>query len=303
MTLLQGHEHQSLLRYPAPDGFQVNALLVTPEGAALDAVRQTPILIQVHGILGHFLARGTPRRLPHELLARGYSSLSIDTRLAHHGQMNGQGMFEKTVHDLDASVEVLFSEGFRSIFMLGYSLGAAMVVYWAAQRPDAPVRGLVLEGCHYSLPDSRRRRWASYNSVPSPDEIHAEALRVLGPDPAMSKRDRTFVIRRSKGETQQPMHSEIYTYKTYWHMLSPVASGAMAFKHIASVRFPMLFLRGEHDPLVQDGEPEALARLAQSAGNGDVRVQSIPGATHDCLENPEAMLDSVVRFMDRLRTS
>jgi alpha-beta hydrolase superfamily lysophospholipase len=96
--------------------------------------------------------------------------------------------------------------------------------------------------------------------------------------------------------------AEIYTYKTYWQMLSPMAVRAMAFQHIARVRFPLPFLRGEHDPLVEAEEPESLAELARSARNKDVRVESIRGAKHDCLENSEAMLDQLVDFMDRLTT-
>ena len=297
MMSLERHEHQSLIRFSAADGFQINALLVTEAEAPIAQIKQTPILLQVHGILGHFLARGTPRQLPHALLSHGMSSLSIDTRLSHHGQMTGQGIFEHTIHDLDASVELLEKEGFRNIFVLGYSLGAAMVVHWSAQRREAPIRGLMLEGCHFSLPESRRRRWANYNCTPTQAEIHADALEVLGPDPRVSETDRTFVVRRSKGDTLQPIHTEIYTYKTYWHMLSPMATAAMAFKHIARVRQPLLFLRGEDDFLVRAGEPDALAMLARNAGNKDVTVVEVPGARHDCLENPNAMLKHVTEFM------
>ena len=67
------------MRFSAADGFVINAYLVTNDRAPAEVVRDTPILIEVHGLLGHFLARGTPRMLPHALLERGFSSFSINT--------------------------------------------------------------------------------------------------------------------------------------------------------------------------------------------------------------------------------
>jgi predicted alpha/beta-fold hydrolase len=128
------HEYQSLIRFRAEDGFLVVGLLVTKRDSRAQEILDGPILLQVHGLLGHFLARGTPRLLPHALLDRGFSSFSINTRLASAGQITGQGVFDDTIMDLDASVSFLIQEGFRRIFVLGYSLGACMVVHWAANR-------------------------------------------------------------------------------------------------------------------------------------------------------------------------
>jgi predicted alpha/beta-fold hydrolase len=112
------HEHQSLIRIRAEDGFLVVGLLVTERDSRIPAILDSPILLQVHGLLGHFLARGTPRLLPHALLNRGFSSFSINTRLASAGQITGQGVFEDTIKDLDAAVSFLIQEGFRKIFVL-----------------------------------------------------------------------------------------------------------------------------------------------------------------------------------------
>ena len=58
-----GGTNQQLIRFRASDGFLVNALFLTGD-EAVNSRRDRPMLLQVHGSLGHFLARGTPGRYP-----------------------------------------------------------------------------------------------------------------------------------------------------------------------------------------------------------------------------------------------
>ena len=291
-------EH-SLVRLTTQDGFLVNGLLVTREYRKKEEILGIPILMQIHGLLGHFLARGTPRLLPHALLEQGFNSLSINTRLASAGQITGKGIFDDTPKDIDVAVEFLTKAGFRNIFILGYSLGAAMLVHWAAHRQPRNVRGLILEGAAFSGPDSKKRRFASYGSRPAYEEIFEKALAVLGDDPYNSPHDEVFVVYRATGPTLEPLHSEIYTYKTWWFMSGPEAHSAMIYKHIGQIKVPILLIRGEHDPLTEPWEPEALANLAREAGNTAVRVRQIPGAHHDCMENSEAMLKEIIAMLSQ----
>ncbi|GAG39093.1 unnamed protein product, partial [marine sediment metagenome] len=134
-------EHHNLVWLRAGDGFLVSALLVTKEYDRMEDILDIPIVLQIHGLLGNFLSRGTPRLLPHALVERGYSTLSINTRLAFAGQMTSMGIFDDTIKDVDAAVEFLAGEGFSNIFVLGYSLGSAMLAHWAANREHTNVRG------------------------------------------------------------------------------------------------------------------------------------------------------------------
>jgi pimeloyl-ACP methyl ester carboxylesterase len=289
----------SLVRLTAQDGFLVNGLLVTREYRKKEEVLGIPILLQIHGLLGHFLARGTPRLLPQALLERGFSSLSINTRLASAGQITGKGIFGDTKKDIDAAVEFLTYAGFKNIFILGYSLGACMLVYWAAHQEAENVKGLILEGVPYSGPDSKRRRFDKYGSRPTYQEIFEKAKAVLGDAPYASPHDEVFVVQRATGPSLEPSHSEIYTYKTWWFMVGPEAHGAMTHKHISKIKIPILLIRGENDPLSEPWEPEALANLARAAGNADVRVRQIPGAKHDCMENSEGMLKEIIEMFSQ----
>lgn len=293
--LLHGEQH--LIRFRASDGFLISAHLLANEGGPVAGRPEVPIVLHVHGLLGHFLARGTPRLLPQALLEQGIWSLSINTRLALAGQMTSKGIFDDTIHDIDAAVAFLTEEGFQRIFLLGYSLGASMVVHWAANRARDNVKGLILEGIHYSIPDSQKRRLARWGSCPTYEEVYERAKAVLGEDPYHSPNDETFVICGARGPTWEPLHDEIFTYKSWWHMMGPDASAAMAYKHIGRIKVPLLIVRGESDPLIGSSEPEALADVARASGNPGVHVRQIPQAGHDCMENPAELLKEITRLL------
>jgi pimeloyl-ACP methyl ester carboxylesterase len=268
---------QQLIRFRASDGFLVNALLLTRDGEA-SSIRDRPMLLQVHGSLGHFLARGTPGLLPHALAERAIDSLSINTRLASAGQITGEGIFPDTSKDIEAAVRFLTEAGFKRIFVLGYSLGASMVVHWAAETTHSAVHGLVLEGCPYSIPASKLERWRKYGASPTYEEVYARAKELLGDDPYNSPDDEIFVAYQSIGPTPGPGDDEIFTYKTWWFLCGPEAFGPMAYRHIAKINLPMVLMRGEADPLVAEWVAEALATLVREAGNRNVIVVRIPAA-------------------------
>ncbi|MFI5323961.1 MAG: alpha/beta fold hydrolase, partial [Thermodesulfobacteriota bacterium] len=157
--------------------------------------------------------------------------------------------------------------------------------------------GLIMEGCAYSLPDSQRKRWNKWGSTPSYDEVYRKSMEVLGPAPLTSPEDRIFLVNRAWGDTLNPFHNEIYTYKTWWFMRSPEAKNAKTYLIIPRVKIPILFLQGENDDILADWECQELARLANEAGNGSAEVEYIPAAQHDCMENPEAAVNAISTWM------
>ncbi len=287
------HPEQHLIRFRARDGFLITSHLLTTPSAQREEILNAPVVLHIHGVLGHFLARGTPRLLPHALLEQGVSSLSINTRLAFAGQMTARGIFDDTIHDVDAAVDFLTQEGFRHIVILGYSLGASMAAHWGANRAHPNVRGFLFEGIHYSIPDSQKRRLTKWGSVPTYEDLYKRVKAVLGHDPYRSPNDETFVIYRARGHTSEPAHDEIFTYKSWWHMMGPEALTAMAHRHIGRIQQPILIVRGEQDPLIEEWEPDALAAVARASGNRPVRVRHIPEAGHDCMENSVALLTEI----------
>lgn len=291
-------EKQRLIRLRASDGSLVSSLMLTKDYVKLEEILDTPISLQIHGLLGHFLARGTPRLLPHALLEQGFSSMSLNTRLAFAGQFTGKGVFDDTLMDIDAAFEFLNDAGFKNIYVLGYSLGASMLAYWMAERKPQSVRGIVLEGMHYSTSEAQRARLEKWGGSPTYEEIYQKAKEVLGDNPYKSKRDEVFVVYRAKGPTAEPTNNEIFTYKTWWFMMGPHAYGAMGNRHVPKIETPILFLRGENDFVVDQWEADELVKIGKEAGNKNIRLRVVPSARHDCMENAEVMLEEVVGMMN-----
>ncbi len=292
------HEKQRLIRLGASDGIFLSSLLITKDYVKIEEILYQPILLQIHGLLGHFLARGTPRLLPHALLERGFGSMSLNTRLAFAGQFTGKGIFDDTLMDIDAAFKFLNDTGFSNIYMLGYSLGASMLAYWTASRKPQNLRGILLEGIHYATSEAQRARLERWGGSPTYEEIYGTAKSILGDDPHKSTRDEIFVVYRAKGPTPEPTNNEIFTYKTWWFMMGPHAYGAMAHKHIPKINIPILFLRGENDFIVDQWEVDELVKIAKEAGNKNIRLRVVPDARHDCMENPEVMVNEVVSFIN-----
>jgi len=289
---------QRLIRLRASDGNLLSSLLVTKDYVKIEEILDKPILLLIHGLLGHFLARGTPRLLPHALLERGFGSMSLNTRLAFAGQFTGKGIFDDTPMDIDAALRFLNDTGFKNIYILGYSLGASMLAYWTASGRPQNLRGIVLEGIHYATSEAQKARLEKWGGSRTYEELYEPAKSVLGDDPYKSKRDEIFVVYRAKGPTPEPANNEIFTYKTWWFMMGPHAYGAMAYKHIPKIKTPMLFLRGENDFIVDQWEVDELVRIGKEAGNKNIRLRVVPNARHDCMENPEVMLEEIAELMN-----
>ena len=286
-----------LLSFPAEDGFLINALLVSGEFNREEDLYDVPIVLLVHGVLGHFLARGTPRLLPNALEEHGISSFLINTRMAFTGQMFGGAIFDESIMDIEAAVNVLVKEGFRKIIILGWSLGANISVYYAVNNSNPNVKGLILEGCSSSLPLSNKKRLEKWNSIPSYDHIYDIAKKVLKPDPVTTQNDRVFIIYRAWGPTFDPSDVELFTYRTWWFMRSPEAYNAKTNEIIAGVKIPILFIHGDNDYVVGAKEPESLVDILNSSGNQDVQLTFIPDAKHDCMENPTATVDTLIKWL------
>jgi pimeloyl-ACP methyl ester carboxylesterase len=290
-----------LLSFPAEDGFIINALLVSGEFHQEKDLYDAPIVLLVHGVLGHFLARGTPRLLPNAFVENGISSFSINTRMAFTGQMFGGAIFDESIMDIEAAVDFLVKEGFRNIYILGWSLGANITVYYCVNNAHPNVKGIILEGCSSSLPVSNKNRLDKWKSVPSYDHIYDLAKKVLKPDPVTTQNDRVFIVYRAWGPTFNPGDVELFTYRTWWFMRSPEAYNAKTNEIISDVKVPVLFIHGGEDYIVGPEEPESLVEILNKSGNDDVQLTFIPKARHDCMENPEFTIDVLLDWLSKSR--
>ncbi|MEQ9619576.1 MAG: alpha/beta hydrolase [Deltaproteobacteria bacterium] len=278
------------------DGLYYHSTIKDERLAEKDAV-----VIHIHGFLGNFLD-GSQRFLPPVLAEGGYSSLAINTRMANFGLFFGYGLLDDTIPQIDRAVEYLVEMGYKKIILSGYSLGTCIVLRYAYLRSDAEkyphLKGVITLAAPYSMPDSIRRRWNRWGSEPAYDEVYQESKEILKPDPYNSKNDRTILIYKARGDTYQPWHTEIYTYKTWWFLAGPEAETAKAYLKMGRIKIPILLIQGWYDDVVQPEETQDLAQIAIQAGNQDVSAFYV-NAGHTFEGKDEELGDIIVRWLDR----
>ena len=259
------------------------------------------VVIHVHGFLGNFL-EGSQKFLPPLLARAGYSSLCINTRLATFGLFFGYGIIDDTIPQLDAAIVYLKKLGYTSIVLSGYSIGGSVVLRYASLRSDVSkfpsLKGIIAISTPYSNPDSVRRRWERWGSNPSYDEIYRRVRETLRPDPMHTAEDRTIVIYRARGETLNPEHAEVYTYKTWWFLAGPEAEPAKCYKQITGINIPLLLIQGRDDKDLRPDEASDLAGLAVEAGNRDASALYLD-AGHDFDGCEETLGEAVAGWLDR----
>lgn len=265
------------------------------------SVESRTIVVHVHGFLGNFLD-GSQRFLPPILAEGGFSSLAINTRMANFGLFFGYGILNDTIPQIDRVVEYAADLGYKNIILSGYSLGTSIVLRYASIRNDPNsypnLKGIITLAAPYSMPDSIRRRWVRFGSEPSYEEVYEEAKEIIKPGKEGAGQDRTILIYKARGESYRPEHTEIYTYRTWWHLAGPEAKYAMGYRKMANIKVPILLIQGWYDEVVKPEETHQLAQIAIDAGNTDVSAFYVnAGHTFDGKE--EELGDIIVRWLDR----
>lgn len=292
------HREEKLIAIPFGES-KIDALFYHSTAGVGEGME--PVVIHVHGFLGNFLD-GSQRFLPPILARHGYSSLAINTRMANFGLFFGYGLIDDTLPQIDASIRYLQSMGYEKIILSGYSLGGCIVLKYASARAEEyeslSLLGFVVLACPYSMPASIRRRWNRWGSQPSYDEVYEEARGILRGEPENSAEDRTIIIFKARGESYRPEHTEIYTYKTWWHLAGPEADSAKGHMNIQDIKQPILLIQGSYDDVVDSHETYELAQIAKEAGNDDVSVFYV-NAGHRLEEKKEELGDIVVKWLDK----
>jgi len=117
--------------------------------AATDESGSGPVdaMLLIHGSGGRFYAPAT-RIMAEDLSRRGYACLALNTR--GHDTVwvdtatgiaygNAFEILDLSRHDLRAGVDFLAKRGYQSIGLLGHSMGAVKVTYYAAWEDDPRV--------------------------------------------------------------------------------------------------------------------------------------------------------------------
>jgi acetyl esterase/lipase len=295
-----------LVTFPASDGELHDGLLTLDRAALRDRVRRTgrrTAVIHAHGNQGNLLV-GSLRFMPAPLAEAGLPVLNVDTRLANCAQIFGEARFPDALHDLAGASAWLAAEGFDSVVISGYSLGAILATRFAGDTAEPPpwspleLRGLMTIGNAIGLPQSTERRMSAHGARPTYPELVARARRALGDDVGGEHPDAVVVVDRAFGDEDEPRRAAVFTLRGFWHSRSPEATDAMSIRHVRTVSRPILLVEGDADVVVLPGEAATLADAAREAGNDDVTVATVPGAGHSFAGHEAHVIGHVLGWLD-----
>lgn len=282
----------ALLRFlsiKAIDGFKNQGALWQPEKKP---PAETTMIVAVHGSGGN-LASLPLRALARGLSTKGYAALSVNTR-QHDEHVNTDNFFDVR-RDLEAAVATVRALGYRSIVLLGHSLGTAQVQYYAATDWDPAIKAVVLTGAFGKLP------WKSRHILIQDEDNYKEladasvgALRA-----GKAAEILPFKMRWLDG-VETPVTAQHFL--TYRNEQTSAADGTF---WISRIPRPILILRDEADGVVLPFEPYMLLSAARAEGSlvpsikyvlvPDHRPPSREG--HLFTDNTDALIDAVSAWL------
>lgn len=254
--------------------------VVRVEGARLyyHTAGSGPALVLLHG-LGSSSA-DWEFQVP--AFAREFQVIAPDFR--GHGASDRSGAY--AVDRFAADVWALLDQlGVGAFDLVGYSMGGAVAMQMALERPDR-VRRLVLSNTLPSFrTDTLAKRWLLWSrlllmSWLGPRRLAAIMMRRLYPKPEQA-RLRARLARRN-AENDKNVYLETIRALTRWSVR----------ERLAELRMPVLVLAAEHDYFPRD-EADAFA-----AALPDAHVEHFAGTRHGLpLEMPEEWNRAVLAFL------
>jgi pimeloyl-ACP methyl ester carboxylesterase len=285
------------LAIKAIDGFRVDAALWQPSGKQ---AADTTLIVMVHGSGGSY--RQAPQSgLGPRLAAKGYASLAIDTR-QHDDKINTDNFLDVR-RDIEAAVQTGRALGYKTVVLLGHSLGNIQVQFYAATNWDRDTKAVVLLGAFANLP------WKSRNILVQDEERY----RQLAEAAMKSLRDGTldqvlpvkmrFSTPVSSAAAEAPITGQHFlTYR--WEQTS-VADGTFWIRRIPN---PILMIRDQSDAAIAPFEPHMLLSAAHAEGSlplkvdfillPDAKPPSLKGHSFDGNEQP--LTDAIAKWLAEL---
>jgi len=260
------------------------------EGLVIEADRELPVVVWVHGVYGAFYAP-PGLSVARELSRRGVTTVLGNNRGHNMGAwlrrrdgsvLRGGGAWERfseVRHDLAAWVRFA-SDGARSVVLAGHSLGARKVAAYVAQVADPTVTGVVLLS-----PNA---------AAPADDDPHRErALQLIaeGKADALAVHEPGFAISAA----------------TYVERTDPALGISTAFSYpggepaIAQIRVPILIVLGELERPTWDDAADELSRLATSAaGSPAVETVVATRANHMYADAADVVAEAITEWLCKL---
>jgi pimeloyl-ACP methyl ester carboxylesterase len=143
------------IRTITSDGLELQGLLACPQGGSTETG-----VIHVHGLAGNFYENRFIDDVAKAVVAKGVDFLTVNTRghdyisdFICEGGSGGEEykqiggiyeIFEDSILDIKAWIELLVSRGANRIILQGHSHGALKVTYYVHKMQDPRIAGLIL---------------------------------------------------------------------------------------------------------------------------------------------------------------
>ena len=132
-----------LLTLTSADGLSLDGAFFEP-APGVSPKGPVDAMLLIHGSGGNFYRTAT-KAMAEDLRNQGYACLAINTK-GHDTVWSPQGsgeyygnaleILDNSRHDLAAGIDYLWAKGYRNIGLLGHSMGAVKVGYYAATEDD-----------------------------------------------------------------------------------------------------------------------------------------------------------------------
>ncbi len=247
-------------------------------------------LLLIHGSGGNFYRPAT-KAMAEDLRNRGYACLAINTKghdtiWAPQGEGvyygNAMEILDNSRQDIRAGIDYLWAQGYRSIGLLGHSMGAVKVGYYAAVEDDDRAATVI--------PISPVRLSYSYYMESEDAEefkgIIAQADRMEAEDRAQELMEVSFPI------------AQMFSAFSYLDKHGP----AERYNLVAlapRVRIPMLVLGGELETHTRLRDcPQDMVTAAVNSPRAEYVI--IPGGNHSLLNSTDKASAAVLDWLASL---
>ena len=282
------------LAIKAIDGFQVDASLWQPNGKQ---AAETTLIVMIHGSGGSYM-QPPQSGLGPRLAVKGYASLAINTR-QHDDKLNTDNFLDIR-RDIDAAVQVGRALGYKSLVLLGHSLGNIQVQFYAATNWDRDIKAVVLLGAFANLP------WKSRNILVQDDERFQKLAEAAMKSVREGTADQVLPVKMKFSTPVNAAAAEAQItgqhFLTYRWDKTSIADGTY---WIHRLPYPILMVRDQADGAIAPFEPYMLLSAAHVEGSlvkqidyvllPDSKPPSLSG--HSFVGNEQPLADTLGKWL------
>lgn len=278
-----------LITITSGDGMTLDGIFCEPT-AGVTPKGPVDAMLLIHGSGGSFYRVAT-KAMAEDLRNQGYACLAINTK-GHDTVWSPQGsgqyygnaleILDNSRHDLRAGIDYLWEKGYRNIGLLGHSMGAVKVGYYAATEDDDRVVTVI--------PISPvRLSYSYYMQSENADEFRS----IIERADQMEAEDRAQEIM----EVRFPI-AQMFSAASYLDKHGP-AERYNLVDLSPRIKVPMLVLGGEQETHTRLRDcPQDMITAAVNSPRAEFYI--VPGGNHSLLNSMDIASARVLEWLASL---